>query len=252
MRLQIAKWENSRDEVRSMTRLARVVAVGLPHHVTQRGNARQYILESDADRTVYLDLLRQSIELHSVALIGYCLMSNHVHLIAVPRKANVLGLVLKDTHGRYASYWNAIHHSSGHVWQGRYYSCPLDEPHLWKALRYTELNPVRAGLVAKAESWSWSSAAAHCATHPADGYLAMGLWQTRWSACSWRAYLSAGENESELSAIRQCTHAGRPLGAAEFIGALERQIQRPLAPQRRGRPIKTTADERQIDLSFGA
>ena len=98
-----------------MTRLARVVAVGLPHHITQRGNARQYILHSDADRTVYLDLLRQNIEQHNLALMGYCLMSNHVHLITVPPKANVLGLALKDTHGRYASYWNAIHHSSGHV-----------------------------------------------------------------------------------------------------------------------------------------
>jgi putative transposase len=132
---------------------------------------RQYILHSDADRTVYLDLLRQNIEQHKLTLIGYCLMSNYVHLITVPPKANVLGLALKDTHGRHASYWNAIHHSSGHVWQGRYYSCPLDEPHLWKALRYTARNPVRAGLVAKAESWAWSSAAAHCATLPADGMI---------------------------------------------------------------------------------
>jgi putative transposase len=89
-------------------------------------------------------------------------MSNHVHLIAIPGKVDVMGRALKDTHGRYAAYWNAFHRSSGHVWQGRFYSCPLDESHLWKALRYTELNPVRAGLVAKAERWEWSSAAAHC------------------------------------------------------------------------------------------
>ena len=136
-----------------MTRLARVVAVGVPHHVTQRGNARRYILDADADRKVYLDLLRQSIELHGLALVGYCLMSNHVHLIAIPGKVGAMGQALKDTHGRYAAYWNAVHHSSGHVWQGRFYSCPLDEAHLWKALRYAELNPVRAGLVAKAERW---------------------------------------------------------------------------------------------------
>ena len=104
-----------------------------------------------ADRRVYLDLLRQSAERSEIELVGYCLMSNHVHLIAIPNKANVLGLALKDAHGRYASYWNAMHSSSGHVWQGRYYSCPLDEPHLWEALRYTELNPVRASMVAKAE-----------------------------------------------------------------------------------------------------
>ena len=106
----------------------------------------QSILNTDADRKVYLDLLRQSIELHSLALVGYCLMPNHVHLITIPGKVDVMGRALKDTHGRYAAYWNAVHHSSGHVWQGRFYSCPLDEWHLWKALRYTELNPVRAGV----------------------------------------------------------------------------------------------------------
>jgi putative transposase len=88
---------------------------------------------------VYLKLLRENFSPYGVALIGYCLMSNHIHLIAVPHKANGLAQALKQTHGRYASYWNAIHQSSGHVWQGRYYSCPLDQPHLWEALRYTEL-----------------------------------------------------------------------------------------------------------------
>ena len=131
-----------------MARLARVIAVGVPHHITQRGNPRRFILQDEADRKVYLDLLRQSTELHGVALIGYCLMSNHVHLVAVPRKADVLARALKETHGRFASYWKALHHSTGHVWQGRYYCCPLHEPHLWEALRYTELNPVRASLVA--------------------------------------------------------------------------------------------------------
>jgi putative transposase len=133
-----------------MARLARVIAVEHPHHITQRGNARRFILEKQADRAVYLDLLRRSAGMHGVALIGYCLMSNHVHLVAVPAKADALARMLKDTHGRFASYWNAVHCSSGHVWQGRYYSCPLDESHLWEALRYTELNPVRARLVTTA------------------------------------------------------------------------------------------------------
>jgi putative transposase len=89
--------------------LARAVAVGVPHDVTQQGNARQFILGADADRKVYLDLLRHSIELHGLALAGYCLMSNHVHLIAIPGKVDVMGRALKDTHGRYAAYWNAVH-----------------------------------------------------------------------------------------------------------------------------------------------
>jgi putative transposase len=87
-----------------MARLARVIALGVPHHITQRGNAQRFILSSDADRRIYLDLLRQGLELYGVELIGYCLMSNHVHLVAIPRRANILGLALKETHGRFASY----------------------------------------------------------------------------------------------------------------------------------------------------
>jgi len=83
-----------------MACLARVIAVGVPRHITQRGNARRFILQDEADRKVYLDLLRQSTELHGVARIGYCLMSNHVHLVAVPRKADVLARALEETHGR--------------------------------------------------------------------------------------------------------------------------------------------------------
>jgi REP element-mobilizing transposase RayT len=128
-----------------MGRFNRVVAVDVPHHITQRGNGRRFILDCDADRAVYLKLLHENMDLHGVALIGYCLMSNHVHLVAIPTKGEGLAEALKQIHGRYACYWNVAHQSSGHVWQGRYYPCPLDETHLWEALRYTELNPL--GLV---------------------------------------------------------------------------------------------------------
>jgi putative transposase len=234
-----------------MARLARVIAVGVPHHMTQRGNARRFVLEGDADRKVYLALLRQSVELHGIGLIGYCLMSNHIHLVAIPRKADVLAVALKDTHSRFASYWNAVHHSSGHVWQGRFYSCPLDEPHLWEALRYTELNPVRASLVARADRWEWSSAVAHCGASTVDPWLAMDLWQSRWSADTWRAYLDVAETESKLAAIQRSTHTGRPLGSAEFMRTLERQTKRCLIPQKRGPKQKTGPCESQGTLSFG-
>ena len=126
-----------------MVRFARVVALGIPHHITQRGNARRFILEGDAERSVYLDLLQQGIQRHGVELIGYCLMSNHVHLVAVPHKKDALARSLKDIHGRFASSWNATYHSSGHVWQGRYYSCPLDESRFY-ALDLTLARPGRA------------------------------------------------------------------------------------------------------------
>ena len=118
-----------------MARRPRVVVTDIAHHVTQRGNARQAMFESDTDRLTYLELLHEYCGLYHLSLLGYCLMSNHVHLIVVPRTTHSLAQTLKHTHGRYAAYWNARRYSSGHVWQGRFYSCPLDEIHLWSALR---------------------------------------------------------------------------------------------------------------------
>ena len=233
-----------------MARLARVMAVDTAHHVTQRGNARQFILESDADRRVYLDLLRQYSGLHELSLIGYCLMSNHVHLIVVPRRKDSLALTLKDTHGRYAAYWNVRQKSSGHVWQGRYYSCPLDTPHLWAALRYSELNPVRAGMVTTPETYAWSTAAAHCGTALPDESLEMELWRRFWDVARWREYLASSGSDAEAEAIRKCTHTGRPLGGPEFIEGLEKIVGRRLIPQKGGRPEKPEIDARQGTLTL--
>jgi putative transposase len=199
---------------------------------------------------VYLNLLRQNIELHGVALVGYCLMSNHVHLVAIPENGCGLALALKDTHGRYAVYWNTVHRSSGHAWQGRYFSCPLDGAHLWEALRYVELNPVRAGVAIEAEAWMWSSAATHCGTQIGNEILNLEIWRNHWTANAWRQYLAAGEMESNLAAIRQCTHTGRPLGSTEFVQTLEGSMKRRLAPQKGGRPPKPRLDARQSELAF--
>jgi putative transposase len=232
-----------------MARLPRVAIPDIPHHVTQRGNARQLVFDADADRATYLQLLQQYSELYGLSLLGYCLMSNHVHLVAVPGTPTALGDTLKHTHGRYAAYWNARQARSGHVWQGRFYSCPLDDDHLWEALRYVELNPVRAGMVADAVLWKWSSAASHCSA-VSDGWLDMKRWQARWTAAGWREYLALGECATELDALRRCTHTGRPLGTPEFVVALEKSTLRLLAPRKGGRPKNPAPDSRQGKLTF--
>jgi len=234
-----------------MPRVARVVMAEVAHHVTQRGNGRQFILATDAERQVYLDLLRHAVRLHELSLAGYCLMSNHVHLVVVPRRSEGLAEAFHQVHGRYASYWNLSHTSSGHVWQGRFYSCPMDPGHLWTALRYVELNPVRAGIVGKAAGWPWSSAGAHCGTTDADVCLDLSMWRKAWSEASWQKFLEQGETESELRAIRRCTHNGRPLGPREFTRALEERTHRCLTPSPRGRPRKTLADEIRPLPTFG-
>jgi putative transposase len=119
----------------------------------------------------------------------------------------------------------------------------MDPSHLWTALRYAELNPVRAGLAAEAAAWPWSSAAAHCGAADPDACLEMSTWRQSWSAASWRKFLEEGETESEIYALRRATHAGRPLGAAEFTRALEARTQRRLTPGARGRPRKTPKEE---------
>ena len=235
-----------------MARLPRVVVVDVPHHVTQRGNARQVIFSSDFDRITYLELLRHHCERYRLALLGYCLMSNHVHLVVIPRTVPSLAQALKHTHGRYAAYWNARQSSSGHVWQGRFYSCPLDDAHLWTALRYVELNPVRAGMVEAASQWTWSSAAAHCGVTTPENWLELELWQKRWTVAAWIRHLADGESPDEVTALRQFTHTGRPLGAAPFVAQLEQSTLRLLAPRKRGRRQKPVTDSKQPAIAFVA
>jgi putative transposase len=230
-----------------MARFARVVAAGLPHHVTQRGNARRCIFESDADRLVYLQLLDSHCRLYGLAVLGFCLMSNHVHLVVIPERSAALALALRQTHGRYAAYLNARQAASGHVWQGRFYSCPLDTQHLWAALRYTERNPVRAGLVAAPELYRWSSAALHfgrpLGIKPL--HVDLDLWCASWSASSWNEFLRSADTDQDVADLRTSTHAGRPLGPADFVKSLECTLHRPLVSKKGGRPRKRDADSAQ-------
>jgi len=235
-----------------MARFARVVVEDVAHHVTQRGNVRQVIFSGDGDRAIYMDLLRHYSELRGLTLLGYCLMSNHVHLIVVPNAAQALAAALKHTHGRYASYWNARNCSSGHVWQGRFYSCPLDETHLWKALRYVELNPVRAGMVPEAREWPWSSARAHCGIGAPAAGLEMERWRESWTAMEWGKYLADRESANENAALRQFTHTGRPLGSEEFVSTLEQSTLRSLAARKAGRPENCLRSDKQGRLIFAA
>ena len=133
-----------------MARMARVVAAGVPHHVTQRGNRRQQVFFSDADYQSYLTLLAISCRKTGVAVWAYCLMPNHVHLILVPRDADGLRAALADAHRRYSRDINFRQGWRGYLWQGRFASFPMDDNYLLACARYVELNPVRANLVARA------------------------------------------------------------------------------------------------------
>ncbi len=124
-----------------MPRLARAIAVGCAHHITQRGNNRQPVFFVDDDRRLYLRLLQEQAQKYGLEVLAYCLMDNHVHLVAIPHEEEALAQAVGRTHFRYTQYINRFHQCSGHLWQGRFYSCALDGRHLWPALKYVELNP---------------------------------------------------------------------------------------------------------------
>lgn len=221
-----------------MPRIARVVVPELPHHVSQRGNRQADVFLDQHDHRRYLSLLAKYADRHGVAIWAYCLMTNHVHFVGVPAAAASLGRTFRDAHQAYASWLNGKMGQSGHLWQGRFFSCVLDDRHLWAAVSRRagmERNPVRAGLVARAEDWPWSSAGAHCGLR--DDPLLSPI-RMPWAVPDWSAYL-CDEDEADTAAIRRQTRTGRPWGADAFIKTLESSLGRILHPRKRGRKPKS-------------
>ncbi len=221
-----------------MPRLARTVAVGCAHHITQRGNNRQDVFFVDDDRFVYLELLKEQAEKYGLEIQGYCLMSNHVHLVAVPKTEESLAKAVGRTHFRYTQYINRFHKRSGHLWQGRFYSCALDGRGFRLAMKYIELNPVRAKVCRKPWRYEWSSAAAHVDEQAESDLLNLRKWYRRISAEQWRADLAEGLTDIEMDRLRLWTHTGRPLGSDSFLSKIETALGRRVRPLPRGRPRK--------------
>lgn len=217
--------------VPGMARLARAVAAGVAHHVTQRGNRRQPTFFGDADYRAHLELLAAACRRFGVALWAYCLMPNHVHLIAVPAAASGLRLALGETHRRYTRAVNQRQGWTGHLWQGRFSSCALDDAHLVAAARYIELNPVRAGLVRRARDWRWSSARAHLAGRD-DGVVTVRPLLD--AVGDWRAFLGEEPEAALLERLRRHERTGRPLGSAAFVAGLQATLGRRLRPKKPG------------------
>ncbi|MEW6739479.1 MAG: transposase [Nitrospirota bacterium] len=220
-----------------MPRIARAVAVGFPHHITQRGNYRQRVFEKDDDYFRYLEWLQIYSKKYALKIWGYCLMSNHVHFIAVPMEDDSLAKTFNTLHMRYSQYINSRQENRGHLWQGRFFSCALDEKHLYAAMRYVENNSVRARIVKKAEDYRWSSAYAH-ARGKMDKVLADDCYMVE-RIKDWSAYLREKEDTVLVEDIRQSTKTGRPCGDDRFVMKMEKLLERKLTALPKGRPRKT-------------
>ena len=207
------------------------MAPGFPHHITQRGNRRQQTFFCDEDYQGYLDLLAEWCGALEVRILAYCLMPDHVHLIAVPESSDGLRRAIGEVHRRYTRMVNFREGWRGHLWQGRFASCVLDEAHLLTAARYVELNPVRAGLIETPSRYRWSSAAAHVRGRDDAVVRVAPLLEL---VPKWRAFLARVLREEDIELLRAHERTGRPLGDEEFLATLEQDLGRALRRQKPG------------------
>ena len=199
-----------------MPRMARVVVPGYPHHITQRGSRGEQTFFEAADYRYYLSLIAKHRRKAEVEIWAYCLMPNHVHFVAVPQKPDGLARLFRLVHHRYARRTNKQHGWQGHLWQQRFFSCVMDEQHLLAAVRYVELNPVRAGLCRSPAEWPWSSVRAHLSGCPDEIVEVNAL-----------GHLLRGP------AVE--TQTGRPAAGRKALAELEEVTGRRLRQLKRGR-----------------
>lgn len=219
-----------------MPRVARIVLTDTPHHVTQRGNNRQDVFFTSDDRVAYLRLLAKNANRFGLSILAYCLMTNHVHLIVVPKRADSLAKALGRTHFMYSQFVNRLHKRSGHLWQNRFFSCPLGSKHAADAARYVEQNPLRAKLRKDPVAWPWSSAKAHVSGIDPTGLLDMEGWREIYRGEEWERELRRKLDPTTLRDIRTASHTGRPLAGDSWLAKLETKLGRRLRPLAVGRP----------------
>lgn len=219
-----------------MPRIARILTDNHPCHITQRSNNKQDVFLDNEDRSCYLAVLKALLKKHNVHMLGYCLMSNHVHLIVVPVRAATLSKAIGGTHFRYTQYFNRKYSKSGHLWQNRFYSVVHEKDHIISAMRYIERNPVRVGIAKKAEDYRWSSAASHINGTDPENVLEMDLWKQMSAIKDWKPVLRQFAEDEEFDGLRKHTRTGRPYGSEGFLTKLERRLDRRVRALPVGRP----------------
>ena len=209
---------------------------GIPHHVTQRGNRRQDVFFSVDDRKQYLEWLLKYSNKYGFEIIAYCLMTNHVHFVGIPGKRDSISRILNVVNMRHSQYVNREHGWNGHLWQGRFFSCQLDDVHLWAGIVYVEQNPVRAGIVLNAWDYIWSSAASHCGVRHDPLVTRDSKYDELFD--KWRDVLSILPDKDLVERIRIRTSKGLPCGDETFAAKISHQSGREVKIRERGRPRK--------------
>ena len=225
-----------------MARLPRLTLPGYPHHVIQRGNNRQAIFAKTADYQRLLDLLDDNARQFEVAIHAYVLMSNHFHLLVTPQTSDGLPQMMQAVGRRYVRYFNDSQQRSGTLWEGRYRSTLIQtDRYLLACMAYIDLNPVRAGLVAQAADYPWTSHGHYIGRqmdklvtpHP----LVWALGNTPFAReAAYAELVQAGVNPVHQSALTQATLSGWALGEPDFVADLQKRTQRRVSKGQAGRP----------------
>jgi putative transposase len=221
-----------------MPRLARIVVPGIAHHITQRGNNKQDVFFVDEDKWQYLCILKEQSLAYDFRVLGYCLMTNHVHIIGIPNHEQSLAKAIGRTNFLYTQYVNRMHGRSGHLWQNRFYSCAMDDTYFWRSLRYIEQNPVRAKMVRVPWSYPFSSAGIHIGRRDKIGLIDIDYWNQLRGDMDWKDQLRQRLDNVSSVDLHNRYRRGRPLGSDRFISKLEVVLGRRLRPLPGGRPKK--------------
>ncbi len=219
-----------------MARMPRLVVPDYPHHVTQRGARKQRTFFSEHDYKMYLELLGNARERAGADIWAYCLMPNHVHLVVVPQRRETLAALFRLAHRTYTLAINAREGWQGHLWQERFHSFVMDEAHLLAAVRYTELNPVRAGLCKTPGDWPWSSYRAHVI---GENNNVVNVEPMLDRVDNWPRYVrTERDDDARFEHLRERSRTGRPAGNEGFVARLETLVGRSLRQRQPGRPKK--------------
>ena len=227
-----------------MARLPRLTLAGYPHHIIQRGNNRQDIFVSNADRKFLLDLLAENASKFHVAIHAYVLMGNHFHLLASPQTAQGIPQMMQAVGRRYVRLFNDSQQRTGTLWEGRYKSTLLQtDRYLLACMAYIDLNPVRAGIVASPADFTWSSHGHYVGLrvdplvtpHP----FIWGLGNTPFAReAAYAGWVAQGITEIQKSEITQSVLHGWALGEPDFANALQKLTSRRVRPALAGRPAQ--------------
>ena len=229
-----------------MARLPRLTLPGYPHHIIQRGNNRQPIFAATADYQVLLDLLDENARKFEVAIHAYVLMTNHFHLLATPQTSDGLPQMMQAVGRRYVRYFNDRQQRSGTLWEGRYRSTLIQtDRYLLACMAYIDLNPVRAGLVAQARDYPWSSHAHFIGQHldklvtPHPLYWELGNTPFAREA-TYADWVQTGISSVQQKALTDAALSGWALGEPDFVADLQKRTARRVAKGSAGRPLSVT------------